>query len=92
MFGSLKKITFQPIMDGWIRRANVKDKVNGYSHHVAISGVHIFKRGYIGFILMDIDGEMTLEKVDYSVHESLDVMYDEFNKFVNIEKVKPVEN
>lgn len=83
----MKKITFAPVMDGWRRKVVVKDKVNGYSHTVSVSGVHYFRRADIGYIISNVDGAATFEKVDYSTCSSLDVKYDDFHKFVDIQKV-----
>lgn len=83
------KITFEPIMDGWKRKAVVKDKVNGYKHTEA-QGVHFFRRGKVAYIIDTHSLSVTLEKYDYSEAHYLSVEYNDFSKFVDIEKVEKI--
>ena len=85
----MRSMHLQPVMNGKLRIAVPKEKVNGWKHTSAY-GIHIFKRGHIGYILTPDDekGAM-LEKFDYKHYKYLDVYdYDtEFRKFYDIKVV-----
>lgn len=83
----MRKITFEPIMDGWKRKAIVKDKVNGYKHTEA-KGIHFFQRGSVVYTINTYTEAVILEKYDYSEAHYLSVNYDDFRKFIDIEKVE----
>ena len=61
----MRSMHLQPVMNGKLRIAVPKEKVNGWKHTSAY-GIHIFTRGHIGYILTPDDekGAM-LEKFDY---------------------------
>lgn len=81
----MRIITFQPVMDGKLRTATPKSKVNGWTHTCSVFNIHYFRRGRIGYILdTDEEGRATLEKFDYTTGKYVDVDYDEFYKFYDI--------
>lgn len=79
-------------MDGWRRKVVVRNKVNGYRHRVSIDGIHTFRRGNIGYILSNVDDKATIEKVDYASWGLMEVEFDDFYKFADIQKVESVIN
>lgn len=85
----MRKIIFEPIMDGWKRKAIVKDRVNGYKHAEA-QDIHFFQRGNIAYIVNVHNEAVTLEKFDYSKAHYLSVEYNDFRKFVDVEKVEKI--
>lgn len=84
----MRQMNLQTVMDGKIRIATPKEKVNGWKHTSAY-GIHIYTRGHIGYILTpdDENGAM-LEKFDYKNYKYLDVYdFEEFTKFYDIKSV-----
>ncbi len=87
----MRIMQLQPVMNGKLRIATPKEKVNGWKHTSAY-GIHIFTRGHIGYILDPEPDEgqgATLEKFDYKHYRYLEVYdYDkEFKKFYDIKVV-----
>ena len=84
----MRIMQLQPVMNGKLRIATPKEKVNGWKHTSA-HGIHYFRRGNVGYILdtNPKDGA-TLEKFDYKHHKYLEICdYDEFIKFYDIKVV-----
>ena len=50
----MRSMHLQPVMNGKLRIAVPKEKVNGWKHTSAY-GIHIFTRGHIGYILTPDD-------------------------------------
>lgn len=79
----MKEITFQPVLDGVKRMATVKEHVNGYKHTENL-GIHIFRRGKIGFIIDTNWENVSIKKFNYSTASYEYVGYEHFHKFINI--------
>ena len=75
--------TFQPVLDGRMRIAVPKEKVNGYKHE-KINSIHIYRRGNIGYIIDTFTTAVTIKKYDYSTAQQLYITYDECHKFIDI--------
>jgi hypothetical protein len=85
----MKKLKLQPVMNGKLRTAAPKEKVNGWKHTTAF-GVHFYRRGKIAYILTpDAPDGAELEKFDYSKACYMDIhSYEDFTKFCDIKVVK----
>lgn len=79
----MKKIVFQPILDGIERIAIIKERVNGYKH-TEDSGIHIFKRGKIGFIIDANSENISIERFNYYTASYEHLGYEHFHKFIDI--------
>lgn len=79
----MKEIIFQPILDGVKRTAIVKRNVNGYNHTENL-GIHIFKRGKIGFIIDTNSDNVSIRKFNYNTATYEDLYYEHFHKFIDI--------
>lgn len=78
-------IEFEPVLNGIVRKATPKEKVNGYKHTES-NGIHFYTRGKIAFIV-DTNHGCTLEKFDYSKHKYLPVIYNDFHRFIDIKVI-----
>lgn len=87
----MKEIVFQSILDGVKRTAIVKRNVNGYKHTENL-GIHIFKRGKIGFIIDTNSDNVSIRKFNYNTATYEDLYYEHFHKFIDIIVIGNVED